>query len=180
MAIFHSYVKLPEGSRWPVEWVSPNQCQELEPFGVSESDLAEPFDDRVFIYYGDLNARNTARYTVIPYIFIKVQADFFEKTRVEGYSKQVHAEASRFVTENSLPEVRRQYHLGHALPWLEHTHWGWVKCSISPEGKPSEVQYDELDGYCEPRISDSNRNILITMERDQPDLWRDFTNRFLT
>jgi hypothetical protein len=100
---------------------------------------------------------------------------------VEGYSRQVNAEASRFVTENSLPEVRRQYHLGeHALPWLEHTRWGWVKSSISFEGKPSEVQYDELDGHREPRISDSNRNILITIERDQPDLWRDFTNRFLT
>ena len=155
--------------------------QELQPFGISESDLAEPFDDRVFIYYGDLNTRSTARYTVIPYIFIKVKADFFERTRVEGYSRQVNAEASRFVTENSLPEVRRQYHVGeHALPWLEHTCWDWVKSSISFEGKPSEVQYDELDGHREPRISDSNRDILITIERDQPDLWRDFTNRFLT
>eukprot|EP00435_Cladocopium_sp_Y103_P061975 s936_g23.t1 len=156
--------------------------EELQPFGISESDLAEPFDDRVFIYYGDLNVRNTARYTVTPYIFIKVKADFFERTRVEGYSKQVNAEASHFVTENSSPEVRRQYHLGeHALPWLEHTHWSWVRSSISSEGKPNEVQYiDELHDHPEPRISDTNRNIFITMERDRPDLWLDFTNRFLT
>ena len=31
----------------------------------------------------------------------------------------------------------RQYHLGeHALPWLEHTCWDWVKSSISFEASP--------------------------------------------
>ena len=101
---------------------------------------------------------------------------------MEGYSKQVDAEAGHFVTAKSSKEVRRQHHLGeHALPWLEHVRWGWVKSRYIPDGKPSEVQYDdELDGHLNPpRVSYPNRKILISMEKD-PRLWRDFTNRFLT
>lgn len=170
--------------RWLHIVLNPTTSQEVQPFGISESDLADRFDG-AFIHYGDKNLASEARYAVTPYIFIKVNAEFFERTFNTfnpTYPKEV-ADESEFVTANSSVDLKRGRHLGeHTRPWLEHNKWGWAKSHISWDSRrlPGKLVYaEELEGQKHPRISPSNTWLLSNIAKDKK-TWATFTSRFLT
>ena len=167
-------------SNMPIE-IGGVDVQEMRPFGISEKDLAEPepFNERSFVYYYDLGHINTARYQVIPYLFVKVTADFFRATfrasgATNGYLKEV--DEAQFLTNKSNKALIRQYHLGeHHIPWLEHQKWGWAKSDVS--GVPGEVFFvDELkDG--DKKLSKLDKDLLEQIFKSGS--WPEFARRFL-
>lgn len=153
----------------------------MRPFGVSERDLAEPFNERSFVYYGHINTDRKAKYQVIPYLFVKVTASFFRATcraggATNGYLKEV--DETKFITNKSDPELVRQYHLGeHDIPWLEHKKWGWAKSDAS-NGVGKVLFADDLEDHTRTNVCHLDKDLLKKMRKDEP-LWKEFERRFL-
>ena len=157
--------------------------QEMAPFGVSSSILTS--DGPPWEFWGDKNVKPTSRYEIIPYVFFKVKAKFFEetfKTGLEKYPKEVKEKKlpSNFVTSQSPSELKRQFHLENDLVYTEHTRWNWAACEIgdAPDCQPSKVSLaDEVTGSSKMMHMDSY--LLINMKRDRR-RWKAFVQKFLT
>eukprot|EP00435_Cladocopium_sp_Y103_P042457 s266_g11.t1 len=157
--------------------------EEVHAFGISESDLAEPFDDRVFMYCKAFDQPNS-KYAVIPYVFVKVKEGFFrstfetEATTEQRYLMEVDERLRGFVTDRSDKDLKRQHHMGDGSRWLEHSKWGWAraKCPVSRPGKLSYAQL--VAGQKQPKVCFLDVDVLIRMSQSRGQ-WAEFTSRFL-
>ena len=161
----------------------------MAPFGVDSSILSIlSFDGQhPLVFWGNKDVTKS-RYAITPYVFFKVEAEFFKKTfktGLENYPKEVKEEElpSNFVTSRSPSELKRQFHLEeNDLVFIEHTSWNWAGCEIgaAPDCQPGKLSLaDELPTGRSSKMKQTDKLLLINMKRDRG-TWKDFVQKFLT